>query len=135
MRRVATGQGAALAENYLCQKPEMFALGVKVHFPRGRDERMPVQDDDAFAVFFGVFSQPLGQFQFFGGKKLVAEPANLSEHSRVAENKRTGEQPAHPAGAVPSPDDDARRAVTGIYADGRAARETVAGDNLLGDVG
>src|SRR5487761_2597504 len=47
MRRVAAGEGAALAENDSRQKPQMFALGVEVHFPRGRDERMPVQDDDA----------------------------------------------------------------------------------------
>ncbi len=68
MRGVAIGQGAAPAHKHPGQKPQMFAFGVEVHFARRREQRMPVQDDDAFAVFLGVLSQPRGEFQFFGGK-------------------------------------------------------------------
>src|SRR5882672_530200 len=109
MRRVSIGQGAAIAENNFCQKPEMFPFGVKVHFARGREEWMPVQDDDAFAILLGMLSKSLGQLQLFGGKQLVTEPADFPEHRRVTKNERAGEQLAQPAGAVPGPGDGARR--------------------------
>ena len=54
MAGFAIGEDAAVFEKAR-EKAKMLAQRVKTHLPGGSDERMPMEDDDLFAGFFGRF--------------------------------------------------------------------------------
>src|ERR1039458_8136866 len=101
MRLLAAAQRAAVAENYLGQKTEMFPQGVKAHLARGSHERMPVQNDNSPALPARQFFQALAQLQFFRHEQFVAEAADFAESCRLDKNERAGEHLETPAGAIP----------------------------------
>lgn len=95
---------------------------------------MAMQNDDAFALGAGEFLEAFAQFQFFTGKEVDVEAAELAEGGGIAKDERAGKPMQAPAGEVPQGGDGIAGGVSGFEADGAAASEAAAGVDLRGDV-
>ncbi len=58
---------------------------------------MPVQDEDFLLPFRRELLQSFAELEFFGGVKLLAEPAQLAENAGFTKDKRAGRPMFYPA--------------------------------------
>lgn len=72
-----------------------------MNFSGGSAQRIPMQNDDASPLLFCQFVKPFAQIDFFGGKKLVVEPADGAKSIARAKNERARHPTADAAEPVP----------------------------------
>ena len=76
------------AHHCLNQKKEVFACGIEVEFSRRGHQRVPMQDDNSLAPFFGQRLESLAQIQLLTGKELIVESTDFPERGCLAKNER-----------------------------------------------
>ena len=128
LQRLAAGQDGAR------QKAEVFAGAIQMHFARGGEDGVAMQDGDAFALSAREFFEAFAEFDFFAGEEVGVESAEFPERGGIAKNERTGDPSQCAAHTIPESGDGVPGRVSGFEADGAAASEAAASFNGGGDV-
>jgi hypothetical protein len=132
--RVAAFQRFAAGQDGFGHEFEMLARGVQSQFARGGEDRVAMDDDDAFAFGAGEFLEAFAEFDFFAGKQVGVEAAEFAERGGFTKDERAGDPAEGAADGVPRGGDGVAGGIPGFEADGAAAGEASAGGNLRRDV-
>ena len=85
---VATGGGLHRAEDGFEEEAGHLALAVELELARGRDERMPVEDDRSLSIAASDdLLESEHEIEFLAGEELQVEAADLAKCGRTHEDK------------------------------------------------